>query len=64
MFTVEVGEEGTEIAVRMEPGAKVEISGNNVNGCVVTIYHEFKGQEALPVEHGTSIRFGKEQAVR
>ncbi|MEI0736555.1 D-alanyl-D-alanine carboxypeptidase family protein [Paenibacillus sp. JTLBN-2024] len=65
MFTVEVGEEGAEIAVRTEPGAKVEISGNNVNGCVVTIYHECKGPGgASGPEHGTGLGFGKEQAVR
>lgn len=40
MYFVEMGGEEKAIAIDMKPGTKVEVSGNNVNGCIVTIYHD------------------------
>ncbi|MWV46104.1 D-alanyl-D-alanine carboxypeptidase family protein [Paenibacillus sp. HJL G12] len=45
MYFVEMGAEEKEIAIDMKPGTKIEVSGNNVNGCIVTIYHD-QGQAA------------------
>ncbi|MDR9852097.1 D-alanyl-D-alanine carboxypeptidase family protein [Paenibacillus sp. VCA1] len=65
MYVVEIGEEDKEIAIRTEPGVRVEISGNNVNGCVVTIYHGCQGSSgASEAGHGTSLVSGMEQAIR
>jgi D-alanyl-D-alanine dipeptidase/carboxypeptidase len=41
MYFVEMGKEEKEIAINIDinPGSWVEVSGNNVNGCIVTIFH-------------------------
>lgn len=44
MFFAESGE-GKEIPINMGKGARVEVSGNNVNGCIVTIFHRLGGEE-------------------
>lgn len=38
MFLAEPEEE-MEIKLRMQPGTHVEISGNNVNGCIIMMFH-------------------------
>lgn len=40
MYFIEMGKEEKEIAIDMKPGSRVEVSGNNVNGCIVTIFHD------------------------
>ncbi|WP_136607715.1 D-alanyl-D-alanine carboxypeptidase family protein [Paenibacillus dokdonensis] len=40
MYVVDMGEEEKEIIIDMNPGTRVEVSGNNMNGCMITIFHE------------------------